>query len=267
MQDLFHGYDWSGVKLLTVQRVRPTPPYRPFHRYGDTHFAQLGFKLTGKTDIVYGGKYLPYHAGSLLYLPKETHPAVPYDKTFPEPGDAICLFFDSDHPLPPEAMLFPAEKLSLSAEPFRKLLHTFEKSLCRNSFQCTAALYELFAGIESALDGAEREDAAFFRLRAAAEYMEQHFSDLYLDIEALASSAGMTPDYFRHQFRRVFRVGPLGYLNRLRLAEAQKLLSGTALSVGEIAARCGFADANYFSRFFRENIGQTPTGYRRRYSG
>jgi AraC-like DNA-binding protein len=54
-------------------------------------------------------------------------------------------------------------------------------------------------------------------------------------------------------------------LTRLRLERACAILSDvrvSGLSVGEVAARCGFTDPSHFARRFRRQFGQTPLEYR-----
>lgn len=46
------------------------------------------------------------------------------------------------------------------------------------------------------------------------------------------------------------------------LLEAKRLLAYSDLSVAELAAACGFEDANYFSRFFKKKIGTSPGEFR-----
>ena len=50
----------------------------------------------------------------------------------------------------------------------------------------------------------------------------------------------------------------MAYLYDFRLAIGRKLLENDYLSIKEIAARCGFADANYFIRAFRKRHGCSP---------
>ena len=45
---------------------------------------------------------------------------------------------------------------------------------------------------------------------------------------------------------------------------AAALLRGGTLTIGEIAARCGFNDSNYFAKKFRDLYGESPRSYRRR---
>ncbi len=53
------------------------------------------------------------------------------------------------------------------------------------------------------------------------------------------------------------------YINLTRVRRSLKLLSGSSLSMPEIAERCGFSDANYYTRTFRKIHGSTPTEYRK----
>lgn len=64
-------------------------------------------------------------------------------------------------------------------------------------------------------------------------------------------------------FRRAYGVSIAHYLAGRRMARAEELLCRTDLTLGEIASRCGFADADYFSRVFSETHGVGPTVYRR----
>ena len=64
-------------------------------------------------------------------------------------------------------------------------------------------------------------------------------------------------------FRRSYGVTVLHYLNRRRMEHAEKLLRESDMTLEEIADRCGFADADYFSRVFRRRHGTGPLAYRR----
>ena len=84
-----------------------------------------------------------------------------------------------------------------------------------------------------------------------------------IEIDDLAAISGMKPEYFRHSFSKAFGVPPLKYINRLKLERAKLLLS-EGRSVNDTAAAVGFVSANYFTRFFRERTGLTPTEFVKR---
>jgi AraC-like DNA-binding protein len=54
------------------------------------------------------------------------------------------------------------------------------------------------------------------------------------------------------------------FLNRVRVRQAEALLSQSNLSIGEIALECGFATIQHFSRIFKEVNGQAAIKFRRR---
>ena len=64
-------------------------------------------------------------------------------------------------------------------------------------------------------------------------------------------------------FKATFRVSPKQYILNRRLAEAQRLLIESRMSVGEIARAVGFENENYFSEFFSARIGISALKFRR----
>jgi two-component system, response regulator YesN len=49
----------------------------------------------------------------------------------------------------------------------------------------------------------------------------------------------------------------------LLLMRGKELLKDTQGSVAEVAQRCGFRDAKYFSRIFKREFGCQPSDYKR----
>jgi AraC family transcriptional regulator len=54
------------------------------------------------------------------------------------------------------------------------------------------------------------------------------------------------------------------FLIKVRVRNAEALLTRSDLPVGDIALDCGFATIQHFSRVFKEVSGQTPIEFRRR---
>ena len=55
------------------------------------------------------------------------------------------------------------------------------------------------------------------------------------------------------------------YITRLRMEEAKKLLTQTALPLYEIVSRIGYLDVSSFIRKFKKEVGMTPGEYREKY--
>ena len=73
----------------------------------------------------------------------------------------------------------------------------------------------------------------------------------------------ISPGYLQHRFTELVGCSPKQYLILSRLSSAQRMLLTTQLTVAEIAAECGFAEANNFIRRFSAHFGETPAQYRR----
>ena len=80
----------------------------------------------------------------------------------------------------------------------------------------------------------------------------------------LAERAGMRPDVFSRHFAAAAGVPPKVWLNRVITRKAGELLMH-GVSSREAAARLGFNNEFYFSRFFRTHIGIPPREFRERY--
>lgn len=83
------------------------------------------------------------------------------------------------------------------------------------------------------------------------------------DLSALASELGVTTAQLRSACKRHRGLSPLAILHDRVLAEAKRCLTYTTLSVGEVAYSLGYTDVAYFSRFFSEKLGVSPTEFRK----
>lgn len=83
--------------------------------------------------------------------------------------------------------------------------------------------------------------------------------------DEVAERVNMSYSWFRRMFRDYTGISPAHYMQELRLQEACRLLSGTAMSIKEIAFQLNFGDASYFSSMFRRRLRMTPVEYRRRF--
>ena len=102
------------------------------------------------------------------------------------------------------------------------------------------------------------------RIGMATGHLDYFFTREHT-IAALAKRCDLRPSRFQQLFRRVHGTTPIGYLTHLRLAEAQRLLGVTNLSISDIGARVGWANPFHFSRIFRAKTGESPSIWRLRH--
>ncbi|MEM9707257.1 MAG: helix-turn-helix domain-containing protein [Pseudomonadota bacterium] len=78
-----------------------------------------------------------------------------------------------------------------------------------------------------------------------------------------ARDAGTSASHLSRVCRTVLGASPNELVRQRRVLEAKRLLEYSALSMSEIAYRCGFRDTAYFSRTFKKLTGLSPLDYRR----
>lgn len=93
--------------------------------------------------------------------------------------------------------------------------------------------------------------------RLVEQYFRQH-----RDLGFYAGVLGLTPTQLNRVCRAERGLSALAVIHRRLLAEAERELAYTSLSIKEVALELGFQDAAYFSRFFMRQSGRTPTDFR-----
>jgi len=82
----------------------------------------------------------------------------------------------------------------------------------------------------------------------------------------VAEAAGLSESHLRSIFRKHIGISPGQYIARQRLDAAKHRLIHTTMSIAEIARSCGYRNIYVFSYFFKNNLGLSPTNFRKRNS-
>jgi len=102
------------------------------------------------------------------------------------------------------------------------------------------------------------EDA---RIRRARAYLRERLSEP-ITLEDIAAEVHLSVFHFVRVFRDAVGETPHRYLTRMRIEQAQRLLTGTDLTVSAVAERCGFSNPGTFSATFLKSTGVRPSAYR-----
>jgi AraC-like DNA-binding protein len=103
----------------------------------------------------------------------------------------------------------------------------------------------------------DREKAAILR------HMATHYTNPDIDIETVAREVGVTRGKINDVLKAELGFTFSGYLNKLRLTEAARLLSEKdSATVAEIAYSVGYSNVSYFNKLFKEEYGSTPKAFR-----
>jgi AraC-like DNA-binding protein len=100
------------------------------------------------------------------------------------------------------------------------------------------------------------------RLRAAIAYMREHVSEP-IAVEDVAGKVGLSRGHFFSLFRDQLNTTPQVFWSAVRVEEAVRRLMLQEEPLTSVALDLGFSSPGNFSRFFREHMGVTPSGFRR----
>ena len=98
-------------------------------------------------------------------------------------------------------------------------------------------------------------------IRQAVKFIDLNYQK-DIKLESIAKEVGLTPVYFHNLFMKTTGQTPHEYLLEKRLSAAKELLTGSDMSLVNVAAECGFSSQSYFNAVFKKYSGTTPLKYR-----
>ena len=252
-------------------------------------YVEMLYGLEGEFQIYLNGSYHSCKSGDLVLISsEEVHHIYAISETggsyivvrfTPEflPSDLTTGRFDSSCLRPflsPEAL---QEKVisqkELEGSEIPRLFHKILKEAGEKKFAYELAMRNHILGIylwmirywnrknPSLFDCTLADRELLRAMEPALSYMNENFRQ---NISAcyLAELCGFSYSYFSRSFQRLMHQKIPDYLNGLRVAEAEKLLISTAMSVTEIALATGFGTSSYFIKIFRRYKNLSPRQYR-----
>ena len=106
------------------------------------------------------------------------------------------------------------------------------------------------------------EDSDKEQFTRIAEYLELHLEE-NISLATITKEFAINRNKLNDIFMKQTSMTCLAYLLNLRLDLAKIMLTKTELPIGEISDRVGYPDPNYFTKVFKENVGMTPSQYRK----
>lgn len=163
-----------------------------------------------------------------------------------------------------EYMYFSEENLKIIRPQFENMLAVYNEHSKYSQFILKNMLQNLILNIYQRKLPAKEDSlqiSSFHnQIYEALIYIERNLAgDLSLDV--VAQSVSLSPSYFSRLFKSSVGFSFSEYVTHTRLEYAKLLMANEKLSIGEIAERSGFNNANYFSTTFKKYNHVTPKDY------
>lgn len=255
-----------GIRLqeLRVRRVRlnrhlPEAQWIADHRHSH---AQILLYLGGSGCQRIAGHNYPIERGQLFFIPA----GVRHSFMEPTGQKPLCLALDFDFKLNAAKSVAVRRLHAMDLGRVRQALsgltrwRTGHEEIEPGEAAEVLRLIDIFFRALNFLRGrsTEPEQSAIFRTVQRALHEPAAFQQ---PLSGVARRIGYHADYLNRTLKQVCGR-TLGELrNEVRLQKSRQLLAGTK-SIADVAEDVGFNDPNYFSRWFREQTGRTPSSWR-----
>ena len=95
------------------------------------------------------------------------------------------------------------------------------------------------------------------------DYIYALMSNHGLNSDMVADKMCMSRSQLNRKVRAITGYNTSAYILQMRMERSKRLLASTEELIGDIALKCGFEDANYFARLFKQIFNVTPSQYRK----
>ncbi len=249
--------------------------------------ARLFYTCEGLSVIESGGRLYEMREGSVLIInagveyclhtPKEyvRYLAVNFDYTFLNAGLAIPIFpvtrdsFVRDDMV--ENVVFEDVKM-LNGVAYVEDLQVIHRKLVKMEYEYSHRFNFFELELSSMLTDIlitcvkHGSDSISRSQGESAVKIINYIHDNYmvpLTNKEIGEKFGFHPNYVSSIVKKSTGMPLHQYLSHLKLLHAASLLEEKGLSVTEVAQQCGFKDIYYFSRYFKNKMGVSPTEYQK----
>lgn len=233
------------------------------------HYNRIYFVKSGEAELVFKHKTMLMKPGHLYLIPPYqllshqcsgdlhfmwTHFQAKLD-------DAIDLFMFYG-----EAMMIDCAALAHIEDHFLDLIEAIKDKSVSAIFERNRLLLNLLSPFFSTFEKDNQKVMPFRHtdLLPAFELLNNNIANPP-DISELAEMMGFSKEHFSRKFKAAFNISPKRYLSKKRIDLAKQYLLLDNDLIDNIAAKCGFCDIYHFSRIFKQEVGVSPSVFRREY--
>lgn len=114
----------------------------------------------------------------------------------------------------------------------------------------------------AALAGERKRDGASALITRVCAYLEAHYCESGIGLTQTALAFDRSEAYISQLFKEKCGENFSDYLEKLKIAQAKKLLAGGRMTIYEVAEATGYNSSTAFGRAFKRITGMKPSEYR-----
>lgn len=256
---MFKDKGFNIKEITSVDLIKPKPSEKTHIYYGNVvPKYELVYKLSGEVITHFKKETFHIKPGAVYIIPKCDDADYHIERTVP--GDCIDIFFDTDSAIISNLFILDFDENGKIKNLFQNLHKLWILKPEGYYFKCMAYIYEIFYEMQLKHDQYFPK-SKYKLIEPGVEYLHNNLYNV-IDYHKPSEICGISYTYFKKLFLEKFGVPPVRYVNNLRLERSRELLLTNKYPIGEIAQMCGFENAYYFSRKFKEKYRSSPTSYK-----
>lgn len=242
-----------------------------YHNSYEIYYLSEGNRKMLVEDRVY--ELIP---GDIVFL----RPNIIHRSMHSGPHTRINIVFTDEFMLSSFSQTSSEYLLSCFDAEFIRLNETEHKQFCKifselsaeyiNNTPCFVSLAEILKLFIKAK--ARQENEPFNRkntlskvslnINSVVSYISAHYNKIS-SIDEIADACYINKSYLCRLFKKETGLTVFEYLNHIKINHSCELLKNTNDSITDIAVKCGFSSASYFSYTFKEIMNCSPSQYRK----
>lgn len=154
--------------------------------------------------------------------------------------------------------------MSLFQKLFFEIIEIFQRKEYNYEILYKAKMLELINCIMTQFDSSKRSPVhvSFDPVMAVKDYIDSNFLSL-ITLDFLSNQFYVNKYTLIRKFKAVYNQNLMTYYRQKRLEYIKAALNTTNLSITALAEKLNFSDIYSFSRFFKTNVGCSPTEFKK----
>lgn len=229
-------------------------------------FPQILFCTKGSGTLLYENKKCPIPPNTVLYLPADfPHEYYPDEDVWNihwivPAGDALPLLLGNLDMKEPG--IFHLTETTRLEYLFRSMHDALHSDNLLGNYRASGLLYSFLVEFNLCISHKESGNTYHPALIKAIDYINNHYQSS-ITMEELCSYCGVSKQHLCLLFRTMLHTRPMEYAAKRRIQVAKELLTGTSMTIEQIAAKTGFCTASYFCKMFKRYEGITAIQFKR----